>query len=580
MKNKLSIGVVVLFVAICGICSTTGCSRMVSGMDLSADDIDMAIDNADSACSILKRVEAYGQSDGERQAKVAMLRIIRDFHIGKIQENDSVMQEISECFHDSSDKRMKALSQFCVGLAYSGLNEDAKAVRAFTSAENVGGELNSNQMKYLMYKQWGWIIRSESPYSESIDKFDKAYRCAVELGDIKKQINVSDLKGWEFMYAGEYRKAFSTFSSVIAKAQQYKYLRIDQIYKSVASAYEMLGEHDKALYNIDKAIGCCKNKNDMKTLFSIKGVVLVHLQKYDSARVYINKGKQDKEFYQKASFLYDMSELEDALGNYRQALKYHSQYALTLDSMYKDEHDKELIKIQKLYNYSLLSAERNRLALESQRKTNLIVFLILVSVIAVIAVWLFYRMWRKKIDKAIRMKENLLEKSLSEIKAHSYELMVTRQEAQEKEMELMRRLNSKDLQLNDLRKQQQELKEKIFQMNDAVRKIENLKKMKDGKKISQSAKIILSDAERTSLMESANLCYGYFIDRLKQNFPDLTDDDLCLCCLLKLRMSAQDQCLLLGISDSTLRKRKYRLKNSKMMLAGKFASLDDFIAGF
>lgn len=580
MNSKTGISIIILFVIMCGICCTVSCINMSKSDGLSADDIDMAISNPDSAYSILERAVANRQADRVYRSKLAMLRIIRDFHTGKTQDNDSIMQEISECFHNSRDKRMKALSLLCIGLAYSGLDEDAKAVRAFTYAESVGGEMNSYNMKYLMYKQWGWVLRSESPYSEAIDKFNKAYACAVELRDVNKQINVADLKGWEFMYAGKYRKAFSTFASVITKAQHHRYQRIDQIYKSVASAYEMLGEHEKALHNIDCAINSCKNQNDAKTLFSIKGVILVNLQKYDSARVYIKKGRQNKEYYQRASYLYDMGELENALGNYQEALKYQVQYASTLDSMYRYEHDQELIKVQKLYKYSLLSAERNKLALENQRKTNFIIFMILASVTVLIAVWLFYRMWRKKIDKAIKMKENLLEKSLSEIKAHSYALMVTRQEAQEQEMELMRKLNSKDVQLNNLQRQQHELKVKIFQMNDAVRKIENLKKMKDGKKISQAEKIILSDTERTSLMESANLCYGFFIDRLKKNFHDLTDDDLCLCCLLKLQISTQDQCLLLGINDSTLRKRKYRLKNTKMMLAGKFTSLDDFIATF
>lgn len=177
-------------------------------------------------------------------------------------------------------------------------------------------------------------------------------------------------------------------------------------------------------------------------------------------------------------------------------------------------------------------------------------------------------------------KERLLSKSISEIKDKNYQLMKAIQENQDKKIALMQEMDKKDIILNELRTQQTKLKEKIFLMNDTIKKIEKVKEMNEKTKISQATQITLSKDERANLLDSTNICYEYFIDRLKDKYQDLTEDDLCLCCMLKLQISTQDQCVLLGINDSTLRKRKYRLKNKKMMLPEAFDTLDNYICSF
>lgn len=399
------------------------------------------------------------------------------------------------------------------------------------------------------------------------------------MKDKDKEVNGINLKGWEYMYARDFDKALATFNEALYIAKANKCPDTHTIIKSIASAYEMKGLHKRALSAINTAIDKC-NGNDIIPLYAIKGVILKNLQQYDSARIYIDKGRQDKEYYQKASYLYDMSELEDAKGNYRNALRYLSQYATTLDSMYEEQHRQELIKVQKQYNFTLLNAERNKLELESQRKTNLIIMLIVISIFVILIISYFYNRRQKIIKHAMSTKERLLSKSISEIKDKNYQLMKAIQENQDKKIALMQEMDKKDIILNELRTQQTKLKEKIFLMNDTIKKIEKVKEMNEKTKISQATQITLSKDERANLLDSTNICYEYFIDRLKDKYQDLTEDDLCLCCMLKLQISTQDQCVLLGINDSTLRKRKYRLKNKKMMLPEAFDTLDNYICSF
>ncbi len=471
------------------------------------------------------------------------------------------------------------MSELGAALVYSELGENDRAVRKFAQSSDYATKTDNNSLKFLLYKQWGWVLRSEKPYSESIAKFKEALHCAVAMHDYVKEVNVVDLIGWEYMYANNYERAIDIFVEAISIAKQHGYKRMDNLYKSMASAYEMKGDHEKALLYINMAISCAGGKLS-QPLYAIKGVVLMNLARYDSARIYIDKGRQNDEYYQKASYLYDMSELSKALGNYRNALEYKSLYAQMLDSMYQFQHDRELIKVQRLYNYSLLSAERNKLELENQRRGSFIIILITVMLLTFSISAYFYRRWRRKINHAMMTKERLLAKSLSEIKEHNYLLMQTRQKAQDMEIEMIGRIDSKDKQLEKLRLQQQELKQRIFRTNEVIKKIETVKEMKERNKISLADKIALSKEEQENLIDSTNLCYDYFIDRLRQRFTDLTTDDLCLCCLLKIGTNTQDLCLLLAINDSTLKKRKYRLKNKKMALSEEYDTLDDFLKGF
>ncbi len=557
-----------------------GCNNESNGDDsIMIERIENAINNADSAQKITQLFDKQNFKDEETLTLLYMLKIISDFHAGRKADNDSLALILEEQYQSCSDPKIKAISKMCIGLVYSSIGEENKAIKSFTDVALLEKEACSDAVGYMTFRQWGWIIRSEYPFSEAIDKLDKAIYYAKRLKDKNKEVSCINLKGWEYMYASDFDRALATFNEALHIAKANNCPDTHTIIKSIASAYEMKGQHQRALSAINTAIITC-NGNDIKPLFAIKGIILKNLQQYDSARIYINKGREDKEYYQKASYLYDMSELEDAMGRYRDALRYLSQYATTLDSMYEEQHRQELIKVQKQYNFTLLNAERNKLELESQRKTNLIIILIIISIIVILIISYFYNRRQKKIKHAMNTKEWLLSKSLLEMKERNYQLMKEIQENQDKELAMMREMDKKEIIMNELRTQQTKLKEKIFLMNDTIRKIEKVKEMTEKTKISQASQITLSKEERANLLDSTNICYDHFIDRLKDKYQELTEDDLCLCCMLKLEISTQDQCVLLGINDATLRKRKYRLKNKKMMLAESFDTLDQYICSF
>ena len=69
-----------------------------------------------------------------------------------------------------------------------------------------------------------------------------------------------------------------------------------------------------------------------------------------------------------------------------------------------------------------------------------------------------------------------------------------------------------------------------------------------------------------------------FLKKLAQHYPDLTAKDLKYCCYLKMNMSNEDICHILGINQESVRTHKYRLK--KKMTLPKSQDLRSYIRSF
>lgn len=545
---------------------------------LTPDRLESALTCADSARSCRKMIQSLSADGDEAQARLGLLSLMELRHRGDRSDNDSIAEAVVEHYADG-DRHLRLLSELLAATTYSELDENDKAVKLFTRAERTAREGASHALLYELYTEWGWTIGSEQPFTESIGKFQQAERHARAMGDHAKVVHAIDLQGWEYLYTEEYDKALRIFDAAIDTACYYGQPNIADLLKSKATALELGGRHAEALTYINEAIAQTRGTGS-PTLLAIKGSILTHLHQFDSARVYIERGHQTDHLYQRATYYDDMSRLEAEQGHYREAFNHKTRYATTLDSFYTQDRNQELIKVQRLYNYKLVAAERDRYALDSQRKSTAIAIIVAVIAMLIAVAAVVYQRWRKRISRAIAMKETLLAKTIVQMKDYGYELMRSRQDAQEKEIALTRTLSDRDEQIGHLRDEQQRLKEQLFHTDEVIKKVERIKRMAEGKKISAAKRIALTVDERQSMIASANLCYDRFAERLAERFEGLSTDDLCLCCLLKMGTSAQDQCLLLDINDSTLRKRKYRLKNKKMMLGDDFDTLDSFIATF
>lgn len=555
------------------------CGNRQRVASLSDEAIVAAATSSDSAQSIYSRTDSSALHTEEDHARYDVVKLLVGVNNKKESEIDSIAMAVEKYFNDSHNKNeVKAAALIAAGRAFEQTGDDEKAMPCYVHAAKLLEDSHQWALLYIAYARWGWMLKVEPPFVEATAKLQTAEKYAKKLGDNNRMARILGMQGWTMLFQHKYDEAHKLLDKAITIANSNDSPWLSWLYKSKASAFEMQANHSEALHYCDLAIAATKHPD--KSLYGIKGTCFIGLGMYDSARVYIERGRLDNRYYEKATYYSELSDLERGKGNLLAALQYKDLFCQYVDSQYEEDRNKQLAQVARRYNYAIVAAERDNLQLANQRKTALVVALIgILCAIAAVFVYLHQR-YRHRTENALRIKENLLQQTLSQLKAHNYELMKTQREAQDRQMELMASLSSKDEQIEQLRQQQSELKVKMLSNSDVIHKIEQLPSMNEKKKITSARNIALTSEEQQNLIDSTNVCYDNFASRLVEQFNDLSTDDVCLCCLLKLGVSAQDQGLLLNISDATLRTRKYRLKKKKMALSDEYETLNDFLGSF
>lgn len=555
------------------------CGNRQRVASLSDEAIVAAATSSDSAQSIYSRTDSSALHTEEDHARYDVVKLLVGVNNKKESESDSIAMAVEKYFNDSHNKNeVKAAALIAAGRAFEQTGDDEKAMPCYVHAAKLLEDSRQWALLYIAYARWGWMLKVEPPFVEATAKLQIAEKYAKKLGDNNRMARILGMQGWTMLFQHKYDEAHKLFDKAITIANSNDSPWLSWLYKSKASAFEMQANHSEALHYSNLAIAATKHPD--KGLYGIKGTCFIGLGMYDSARVYIERGRLDNHYYEKATYYSELSDLERGKGNLLAALQYKELFCQYVDSQYEEDRNKQLAQVARRYNYAIVAAERDNLQLANQRKTALVVALIgILCAIAAVFVYLHQR-YRHRTENALRIKENLLQQTLSQLKAHNYELMKTQREAQDRQMELMASLSSKDEQIEQLRQQQSELKVKMLSNSDVIHKIEQLPSMNEKKKITSARNIALTSEEQQNLIDSTNVCYDNFASRLIEQFNDLSTDDVCLCCLLKLGVSAQDQGLLLNISDATLRTRKYRLKKKKMALSDEYETLNDFLGSF
>lgn len=558
---------------------TAACDNRQRMASLSDEAIMAAATSDDSAQSIYSRTDSSALNTEEDHARYNVLKLLVDANNKKDTESDSVAMTVEKYFNESNNKNeVKAAALIATGQAFEQTGDDEKAMPCYVHAAKLLEGSRQWTLLCIAYAHWGWLLKVEPPFVEATAKLQIAEKFAKKLGDNNRLAHILGMQGWTMLFQNKYDDAHKLLDKAITIAKNNNSPWLSWLYKSKASAFEMQDNHSEALHYSNLAIAATKHPD--KNIYGIKGTCFLGLGMYDSARIYIERGRLDNRYYEKATYYSELSELEKGKGNLLAALQYKDTSYIYVDSQYVEDRNKQLAQVARRYNYAIVAAERDNLKLANQRKTALVTALIgILCAIAAVFVYLYQR-YRHRTESALRMKENLLLQTLSQLKAHNYELMKIQREAQDKQMELMASLSSKDEQIERLRQQQSELKVKMLSNNDVIHKIEQLPSMNEKKKITSARNIALTSEEQQNLINSTNVCYDNFASRLMEQFNDLSTDDVCLCCLLKLGVSAQDQGLLLNISDATLRTRKYRLKKKKMALSDEYETLNDFLGSF
>lgn len=435
------------------------------------------------------------------------------------------------------------------------------AIAAIAKALDYAQQADDNKLLGLVFADKAMMYYSQNNYEPAIAANKRAQEyfkqskdsynvivCKVRIGDIYTYKLKPDSAIVYFHEAENLSRALH--DSVL----------LSVIYKNLGRAYSQKFDYHKALY-IYRQVPAIANDyfNSNKNL--LLADAFFNLHQLDSAFFYLNKMGEHRNEHPYYSSLY-MKAYEQK-GNYEKALKYARQVIRISDSISRKNLDVSYSGLEKKYNYQQLQLRNRDLILKSKKyMIGLLVLLLGLTLILLIAF-----IWKNRIKKQQIETQSLLllqEQELLVRESHNRELV----EAQcEKEKQLYENTltNTKLIEL--------QLKfQRILFMNIEQYKRNVHRKPQD---VHPCESPVANPAFFEELVACMDLEYNDISTRLSLLYPDLSDKDILICCLVLAGFDSGMIASVLGIQADSVIKSRYRIR--KRMMIKKHEKMEDYL---
>lgn len=344
-----------------------------------------------------------------------------------------------------------------------------------------------------------------------------------------------------------------------------------------------------------------KENTANKPILLTLGDIYRSIGNIDSACYYLDKATLSDNIYTCRSAHQALWYLHrDLTEDYKKASEYSEKFWFYTNSIQKTDKSEELIKMKEKFNQEKLLNEKNQLQIQNDRTTRnaLLGIIILICLIG----FIIYSDQRKLVQKErtiqkgkeliriytlkIYENESIIRSNENRIKELSIQMEAS-QEMQEQLEEQQAVLTNIQLQNRTLKQESLSWQESIAHYSSSLQEkdqvIDTFKKILDENrylhdrekylcnelfKTTKAYQILkrqfrkdkLDATEWSETLKVINEIHNNFTNRLSEQIPLLTESDIQLSCLLKVGVSIPEMAVLLGISKSSVSKKKLRLK--------------------
>ena len=294
-------------------------------------------------------------------------------------------------------------------------------------------------------------------------------------------------------------------------------------------------------------------------------------KKYDSAYFYLSKALNTSNIYRRAGVYQSLLHLSRQPQYQKYMIGFYDSLRIYEDSVQKLDKSKEIIIYRGKYEEEKLVTEKQQLELEKANALRWLLFSVLIGVVLLSLLLYFYQqrkiiLHRKEEELnylTLRLRENelLIERNrryISELEAQA-----------EKSREAVGQLKEQKERLAFLRQDNEALTAQVLAKEAWLSSL-------------RKKPVYLDEAGAKKVRMITDKVYTDFTRRLSGSVPALSEYDLTLCCLVKLRFPVSDIAVLLGISSSSVSTSKLRAKKKiyeTLGIADK-KSLDQWIGEF
>ena len=547
----------------------------------------------DSALHILQGIQPDIPSENEQYATWALLMTQAQYK-NQIEQSDSLINIAYSYFTKHDNAQRKALALYYKGILRHESHHAEDALSFYLEAATEIEKTNDYQLGFLINSEVGLMYLYRKLNDYAMEYFEKAHHNA-ELSDNQTYIAFSFIYiARAFSQKKQYNKAIEYYEKAIKIGQVNNYPTIlASAMNETSFLFLKTGENKKAL---QYAKDCIKIKKTDQRIFSL-GDTYRYLKMYDSAYFYLNQACLSPNIHTARSAYQALYYISQEEKDYKKAVEYSNKLWFYQDSIGKTDRNKALIEMQEKYDQQKIINENNLSQIKKDRIIrNVLIALIILSFIIAITTYLYQR-------KIVSQKQEISEKEEKiryfTMKIHENETLINRNKMRIEELTIQM---EGSLEIKEQWKEQNKIRQEIQQQNETL-KLENNNLQNHISNYAQSLKEKSKELEamehlskenqylhkreaflcnqlikQTELFnklkttkyidnklwqeikEKIDLLFDNYTKRLCHQIPSLTDGDIQICCLIKLRFSNGDIANMLAISPTSVSKRKLRLK--------------------
>lgn len=546
----------------------------------------------DSALHILQGIQPDIPSENEQYATWALLMTQAQYK-NQIEQSDSLINIAYSYFTKHDNAQRKALALYYKGILRHESHHAEDALSFYLEAATEIEKTNDYQLGFLINSEVGLMYLYRKLNDYAMEYFEKAHHNA-ELSDNQTYIAFSFIYiARAFSQKKQYNKAIEYYEKAIKIGQVNNYPTIlASAMNETSFLFLKTGENKKAL---QYAKDCIKIKKTDQRIFSL-GDTYRYLKMYDSAYFYLNQACLSPNIHTARSAYQALYYISQEEKDYKKAVEYSNKLWFYQDSIGKTDRNKALIEMQEKYDQQKIINENNLSQIKKDRIIrNVLIALIILSFIIAITNYLYQR-------KIVSQKQEISEKEEKiryfTMKIHENETLINRNKMRIEELTIQM---EGSLEIKEQWKEQNKIRQEIQQQNETL-KLENNNLQNHISNYAQSLKEKSKELEamehlskenqylhkreaflcnqlikQTELFnklkttkyidnklwqeikEKIDLLFDNYTKRLCHQIPSLTDGDIQICCLIKLRFSNGDIANMLAISPTSVSKRKLRL---------------------
>ena len=513
-------------------------------------------EHPDSALHILQRMPK--PTDKEQHALWCLLVTQAECKQLLPVPSDSLIRIAYDYYKPTDDARRKAMAALYIATVNYRLRNAKEAQAFYLEAAEEMKKTDDYKLGYLVMSGLGnlYLYRDLTDYA--LEACQKALDYAVKDSNKRYEMASSRLLARCYSLKKDFSKSIAFYMRAIDLADSLKRWHFCCATKACLFWFKT---YDRALF-IEREV--LKSGFVSEQLYYGIGLNYMKLHRYDSAYYYFNHALANSNVYTRRGVYRNLLRLSYHPKYQKYMISFNDSLRIYEDSIRSIDKSKEIILYQE-------QIKQEKLKLEKANASRWLLVSVLVGVVLLSVLLYFYQ--RRKI--ILHRKEEEL--NLLTLRLRENELL----------MERNRRY------ISELEAQAEESREAVEQLKEQKERLAFLRQDNEALTAQVLAKeawlsslrkkpIYLDEAGAKKVRMITDKVYTDFTRRLSSSIPMLSEYDLTLCCLVKLRFPVSDIAVLLGISSSSVSTSKLRAKKKIYETLGitDKKSLDQWIGEF